>query len=162
MTVSHHRWPMKPPPEPAAIERPAPVQTRYVDLRELRKAIDRYCREQKRLNKSARRSTPICSIIQPLFGRHRSLESGESCAQKARGARIQRASARNQPARAPRSAFRAAFPVFLHRQDLGELIPIPSVLSIAKFLARFQRRFLCGADLCIVQPHEALTVPWRE
>ena len=34
MTASHHRWPMKPPPEPAAIERPAPVQTRYVDLRE--------------------------------------------------------------------------------------------------------------------------------
>ena len=31
MTASHHRWPMKPPPEPAAIERPAPVQTRYVD-----------------------------------------------------------------------------------------------------------------------------------
>src|SRR5713101_4431045 len=57
MTVSHHGWPMKPPPEPAAIERPAPVQTRYVDQRELRKAIDRYCREQKRLNKSARRST---------------------------------------------------------------------------------------------------------
>jgi hypothetical protein len=28
--------------------------------------------------------------------------------------------------------------------------------------ARFQRRFLCGADLCILQPHEALTVPWRE
>ena len=27
MTASHHRWPMKPPPEPAAIERPAPVQT---------------------------------------------------------------------------------------------------------------------------------------
>ncbi len=57
MTASHHRWPMKPPPEPAAIERPAPVQTRSVDLWELRKAIDRYGREPKRLNKSARRST---------------------------------------------------------------------------------------------------------
>ncbi len=56
MTASHHGWPMKPPPEPAAIERPAPVQTRYVDLRELRKAIDRYCREQRRVNESARRS----------------------------------------------------------------------------------------------------------
>ena len=56
MTASHHRWPMKPPPEPAAIERPAPVQTRYVDLRELRKAIDRYSREQRRVNESARRS----------------------------------------------------------------------------------------------------------
>ena len=56
MTASHHRWPLKPPLEPVAIVGPAPVQTRYVDLRELRKAIDRYCREQKRLNKSARRS----------------------------------------------------------------------------------------------------------
>src|SRR5260370_36351831 len=56
LTASNHGWPMKPPPEPAAIERPAPVQTRYVDLRELRKAIDRYCREQRRVNESARRS----------------------------------------------------------------------------------------------------------
>ncbi len=56
MTASHHRWPMKPPPEPVAIVRPAPVQTSYVDLRELRKATDRYCREQRHLNKSARRS----------------------------------------------------------------------------------------------------------
>jgi len=47
MTASHHWWPMKPPLEPAPIVRPAPVQTLYVDLRELRKAIDRYCREQK-------------------------------------------------------------------------------------------------------------------
>ena len=38
---------MKPPLEPTAIVHPAPVQTRHVDLRELRKAIDRYCREQK-------------------------------------------------------------------------------------------------------------------
>ena len=53
MTASHHRWPLKPLLEPAAIVRPVPVQTRYVDLRELRNAIDRYCREQKRLNKSA-------------------------------------------------------------------------------------------------------------
>lgn len=29
MTASHHHWPMKPPPEPAAIVRSAPVQTRY-------------------------------------------------------------------------------------------------------------------------------------
>ncbi len=56
MTASHHRWPLKPPPEPVAIVRPAPVQTSYVDLRELRKATDRYCREQRHLNKSARRS----------------------------------------------------------------------------------------------------------
>jgi len=41
MTASHHWWPMKPPLEPAPIVRPAPVQTLYVDLRELRKAIDR-------------------------------------------------------------------------------------------------------------------------
>ncbi len=56
MTASHHRWPLKPPLEPAAIVRPAPAQTRYVNLRELRKSIDRYCREQKHFNKSARRS----------------------------------------------------------------------------------------------------------
>jgi len=56
LTASHHHWPIKPLPEPAAIVRSAPVQTRYVDLRELAKAIERYCREQKRLNKSARRS----------------------------------------------------------------------------------------------------------
>ena len=37
MTASHHRWPLKPPPEPAAIVRPAPAQTCYVNLRELRK-----------------------------------------------------------------------------------------------------------------------------
>ena len=59
MTASHHRWPLKPPLEPAAIVRPAPVQTRYVNLRELRKAIDRYCREQKHFNKSARRSRAL-------------------------------------------------------------------------------------------------------
>ena len=51
MTASHHRWPMKPAPEPVPVVQPAPVQTRYVDLRELREAIDRYCREQKRLNR---------------------------------------------------------------------------------------------------------------
>jgi hypothetical protein len=56
MTAAHHQWPTKPAPQPAPIVRPAPAQTRYVDLRELRQAIDRYCREQKRLNKSARRS----------------------------------------------------------------------------------------------------------
>ena len=33
MTASHHRWPLKPPPEPVAIVRPAPAQTRYVDLK---------------------------------------------------------------------------------------------------------------------------------
>ena len=33
MTASHHRWPLKPPLEPAAIVRAAPVQTRHVDLR---------------------------------------------------------------------------------------------------------------------------------
>jgi hypothetical protein len=43
MTASHHQWPMKPAPEPAPIVQPAPVQTRYIDLRELRKTIDRYC-----------------------------------------------------------------------------------------------------------------------
>ena len=44
LTASHHHWPIKPPLEPAAIiVRSAPVQTRHVDLRELRKAIDRYC-----------------------------------------------------------------------------------------------------------------------
>ena len=31
MTASHHRWPLKPPLEPAAIVRPAPAQTRYID-----------------------------------------------------------------------------------------------------------------------------------
>ena len=52
MTASHHQWPLKPlRPEPAPIVQPVPVQTRSVDLRELRKAIDRYCREQKRLNR---------------------------------------------------------------------------------------------------------------
>ena len=56
MTAPHHHWPMKPAPEPAPIVRPAPVRTRYVDLRELRMAIDQYCLEQKRLTKSARRS----------------------------------------------------------------------------------------------------------
>ncbi len=56
----HHHWPMKPAPEPVPVVGPAPVQTRYVDLRELRTAIDQYCLEQKRLTKSARRSrTPI-------------------------------------------------------------------------------------------------------
>ena len=55
MTASHHRWPTKPFPELAPIAQPAPsVQTRYVDLRELRKAVDRYCREQKRLAEAAR------------------------------------------------------------------------------------------------------------
>jgi len=74
MTASHHRWPMKPPLEPAAIVRPVPVQTRSVDLWELRKAIDRYGREQKHFNKSARRSralmfdhpTAVLAAIAPL------------------------------------------------------------------------------------------------
>ncbi len=57
---------MKPPLEPTAIVHPAPVQTRHVDLRELRKAIDRYCRERRR---------------DPLFGSHLFLKSR---AQKAR------------------------------------------------------------------------------
>src|SRR5713101_3813394 len=70
----HHVWPMKPPPEPAAIVRSEPAQTRYVDLRELRNAIDRYCREHRHLNKSARRPGCQYSIIQPLFGRHLCLE----------------------------------------------------------------------------------------
>ena len=52
MTATHHRWPTKPSSELAPIAQPAPsVQTRYVDLLELRKAVDRYCREQKRLRK---------------------------------------------------------------------------------------------------------------
>jgi len=54
MTASHHQWPMKPEPEPAPVVQSVPAQTRYVDLRELRRAIDRYCREQKRLNRSIR------------------------------------------------------------------------------------------------------------
>jgi len=77
MTASHHRWLLKPPLEPAAIVRPAPDQTRYVDLHELRKAIDRYCREQKHFNSTSPLVGPghRCSIIQPLFGRHLFLES---------------------------------------------------------------------------------------
>jgi hypothetical protein len=52
MTASHHRWPMKPLSEPAPLVQSAPPQACYVDVRELRKAIDQYCREQKRLNRS--------------------------------------------------------------------------------------------------------------
>ncbi len=72
MTASHHRWPMKPPLEPTAIVHPAPVQTRHVDLRELRKAIDRYCRERRR---------GYVRSSNPLFGSHLFLKSR---AQKAR------------------------------------------------------------------------------
>jgi hypothetical protein len=52
MTASHHQCPMKPLPELAPLVRSAPPQARYVDVRELRKAIDQYCRQQKRLNRS--------------------------------------------------------------------------------------------------------------
>ena len=52
MTASHHQWPMKPEPVPAPVVQSAPPQTRHVDVRELRKAIDQYYREQKRLNRS--------------------------------------------------------------------------------------------------------------
>src|SRR5260370_2385095 len=100
MTASHHRWPMKPPPEPVAIVRPAPAQTRYVDLKVAkgdRPILPRaQAFQQVRSSvqgtyvRSSKRSLAAISALSPALKRRGERESSELLR-------------RGQPARAKRS-----------------------------------------------------------